>query len=35
MRPNHNARFDFDEAALVLGAQAMTRVALNFLSTNR
>jgi len=33
-RPNHNPRFDFDEAALVLGAQAMTRVAWNFLSAN-
>ena len=29
---NHNPRFDFDENALVLGAQAMARVACNFLS---
>ncbi len=33
--PNHNARFDFDEDTLVLGAQAMTRAAWNFLSTKR
>jgi len=33
--PNHNPRFDFDEDALVLGTQAMTRVAWNFLSSNR
>ncbi len=33
--PNHNSRFDFDEAALVLGARAMTRAAWDFLSTNR
>jgi amidohydrolase len=33
--PNHNPRFDFDEAALVLGAKAMARVAWNFLSPSR
>ncbi len=32
--PHHNGRFDFDEEALVLGAQAMTRVAWNFLSAS-
>lgn len=32
--PNHNPRFDFDEDALVLGAQAMARAAWNFLSAN-
>ncbi len=31
---NHNPRFDFDENALVLGAQAMARVAWNFLSSS-
>ena len=33
--PHHNARFDFDEAALVLGAQTMSWVAWKFLSSNR
>jgi len=33
--PNHNPRFDFDEDALVLGAQAMARVTWNFLSSSQ
>ena len=30
-RPHHNAQFDFDEDALVVGAEMMTRVALEYL----
>lgn len=33
-QPHHNARFDFDEDALIVGAEVMTRVALAYL-TNR
>ena len=31
-QPHHNSRFDFDEEALIIGAETMIRTALNFLS---
>jgi len=33
-QPHHNARFDFDEDALIVGADVMTRVALAYLTNH-